>query len=626
MSKVQRPGGLVTWLRSSTRYRRAVWFAVPLTVLALAPERPRTAAADEPTRVRFPADVPPRNDIVIENMVAATMRDGVKLYADVYRPVGDGRYPVIVSRTPYSTERFPSAYDAAVYFAQRGYVYMFQDVRGRFESEGEWVPFRDSERDGVDTIQWAARQPWSSGKVAMQGGSYLGQNQWRAAEGAPPALVTIFPMVASTSIYHDWITLNGAWRLSFNFGWGPVRMESRVMQNPGPHTATGVRTIHYDHVQWHLPLNTMQQVVGRRARFYDDWLRHPDYDDYWKPFNVEDSFDRIGVPVHTLGGWFDIFSQGTLRGYVGMSQKGATEQARRMSNLIIGPWGHGPSQKTGALDFGPEANVDALTVQLRWYDHFLKGIDNGLANEPPVKLFVMGRNEWVLEREYPLARTQYRPLYLTSGGRAASDRGDGRLTWEKPAASSPPDRFRYDPANPVPSVGGNNCCGTPTPAGPQDQRPIEGRPDVLVYTSDYLTEEVEVTGPVKVVLFAASDAVDTDFVAKLVDVHPDGSSYNMAEGIVRARYRESLGAPRPLTPGEVYRFEIDLVGTSVAFRKGHRIRVHVTSSHFPQFDRNPNTGAPFGTTSEIRVAQQTVHHDAGRPSHILLPVIPPRRN
>jgi putative CocE/NonD family hydrolase len=626
MSKVQRPGGLVTWLRSSTRYRRAVWFAVPLTVLALAPERPRTAAADEPTRVRFPADVPPRNDIVIENMVAATMRDGVKLYADVYRPVGDGRYPVIVSRTPYSTERFPSAYDAAVYFAQRGYVYMFQDVRGRFESEGEWVPFRDSERDGVDTIQWAARQPWSSGKVAMQGGSYLGQNQWRAAEGAPPALVTIFPMVASTSIYHDWITLNGAWRLSFNFGWGPVRMESRVMQNPGPHTATGVRTIHYDHVQWHLPLNTMQQVVGRRARFYDDWLRHPDYDDYWKPFNVEDSFDRIGVPVHTLGGWFDIFSQGTLRGYVGMSQKGATEQARRMSNLIIGPWGHGPSQKTGALDFGPEANVDALTVQLRWYDHFLKGIDNGLANEPPVKLFVMGRNEWVLEREYPLARTQYRPLYLTSGGRAASDRGDGRLTWEKPAASSPPDRFRYDPANPVPSVGGNNCCGTPTPAGPQDQRPIEGRPDVLVYTSDYLTEEVEVTGPVKVVLFAASDAVDTDFVAKLVDVHPDGSSYNMAEGIVRARYRESLGAPRPLTPGEVYRFEIDLVGTSVAFRKGHRIRVHVTSSHFPQFDRNPNTGAPFGTTSELRVAQQSVHHDAGRPSHILLPVIPPRRN
>jgi putative CocE/NonD family hydrolase len=612
----------VTFSSSSWRVR-AAWLTLPLLALVLVPERPRSAAADV-GKVAFPAEVPPRNDIAIDNLVPVPMRDGIKLYADVYRPVGEGRYPVILSRTPYSTERFPSAYDAAVYFALRGYVYVFQDVRGRFESEGEWVPFRDSERDGFDTIQWAATQPWSNGKVAMQGGSYLGQNQWRAAQAAPPALVTIFPMVASTSIYHDWITLNGAWRLSFNFGWGPVRMESRVMQNPGPHTTAGVRTIHYDHVQWHLPLNTMQQVVGRKARFYDDWIKNSDYNGYWKPFNVEERFDRISIPVHTLGGWFDIFSQGTLRGYVGMSQKGATEQARRLSNLVIGPWGHGPSQKTGALDFGPDANVDAQAVQLRWYDHFLKGIDNGLSTEPPVKLFVMGRNEWVLEREYPLARTSYRPLYFTSGGKANGDRGDGRLTWDKPAAASTPDRFRYDPEDPVPSVGGNNCCGTPTSAGPQDQRPIEQRRDVLVYTSDVLTEELEVTGPVKVVLFAASDAVDTDFVAKLVDVYPDGASYNMAEGIIRARYRESVSKPRPLTPGEGVRFEIDLVGTSVAFKRGHRVRVHVTSSHFPQFDRNPNTGAPFGTTSDVRVAQQTVHHDAARPSHILLPVIPPR--
>jgi putative CocE/NonD family hydrolase len=459
----------------------------------------------------------------------------------------------------------------------------------------------------------------------MQGGSYLGQNQWRAAQAAPPALVTIFPMVASTSIYHDWITLNGGWRLSFNFGWGPVRMESRIMQNPGPHSQAGVGAMHYDRVQWHLPLNTMQQVVGRHARFYDDWIANPDYNAYWKPLNVEEMFDRITVPVHTLGGWFDIFSQGTLRGYVGMSQKGATEQARRMSSLIIGPWGHGPSQKTGALDFGPDANVDALAIQLRWYDYFLRGIDDGLSKEPPVKLFVMGRNEWVYEREYPLARTQYRPLYFTSAGGANGDRGDGRLTWDKPAGPSPADRFRYDPDDAVPSLGGNNCCGTPTSAGPQDQRPIEGRRDVLVYTSEYLQEAVEVTGPVKVVLHAASDAVDTDFVAKLVDVHPDGSSYNMAEGILRARYRDGLGQPRPLTPGQVYRLEIDLVGTSVAFLKGHRIRVHVTSSHFPQFDRNPNTGAAFGTTKEVRVAQQTVYHDAERQSHVLLPVIPSRQ-
>jgi putative CocE/NonD family hydrolase len=431
-------------------------------------------------------------------------------------------------------------------------------------------------------------------------------------------------MVSSTSLYHDWITLNGGWRLSFNFGWGAVRSESRIMQNPGPHTLAGVRAIHYDQVQFHLPLNTMQQLVGRHARFYDDWLAHPDYDAYWKPLDAEEHFDKIKIPVHTFGGWFDIFSQGTLRGYVGMSHKGGSDAARRLSNIVIGPWGHGPSQKYGALDFGPDANVDPNVIQLRWYDYFLKGIDNGLAAEPPVKLFVMGRNEWVYEREYPLARTQYKPLYFASGGAANGARGDGRLTWDKPKGASPADRFRYDPDDPVPSLGGNNCCGTPTPAGPMDQRPIEGRRDVLLYTSDVLQEEVEATGPVKVVLFAASDAVDTDFVAKLVDVHPDGSSYNMAEGILRARYRDSLSQPSLLKPGQVYRLEIDLVGTSIAFQKGHRIRVHVTSSHFPQFDRNPNTGAVFGTTSEVKVAQQTVYHDAERPSHVLLPMIPPR--
>ena len=414
---------------------------LPLLAALLLIPGPPLSAVQEPPRVRFPADVPPRNDIVLDNRVPVRMRDGVTLYADVYRPTGNGRHPVILSITPYSTERFPTAYDAAVYFAQRGYAYVFQDVRGRHESEGVWIPFVTDEKDAYDTVEWAAKQTWSDGKVAMQGGSYLGQNQWRAAQANPPSLVTIFPMVASTSIYHDWITLNGGWRLSFNFGWGPVRQESRIMQNPGPHTLDGLRAIHYDQVQRHLPLNTMQQLVGRNAPFYDQWLANPDYNSYWKPFNVEEQFDKIAIPVHTFGGWFDIFSQGTLRGYVGMSQKGATERARRMSHLVIGPWGHGPTQKFGALDFGPTANVDALTLQLRWYDHWLKGIDNGLASEAPVKLFVMGRNEWVSEREYPLARTDYRALYFSSGGKANTAAGDGRLTWTKPTGASPTDCF-----------------------------------------------------------------------------------------------------------------------------------------------------------------------------------------
>jgi uncharacterized protein len=603
--------------------RRLSLLVLPLILLSGISERP-FSASQRPGAQFPPVEVPPRNDIRIENRVPIRMRDGVVLYADVYRPVEEGRHPVLVSRTPYSTERFPSAYDAAVYLSRRGYVYVFQDVRGRHESDGRWEPFHDDEKDGYDTIEWAAKQPWSTGKVAMQGGSYLGQNQWRAAQAAPPGLVTIFPAVASTSIYHDWITLNGAWRLSFNFGWGPVRSESRIMQNPGPHTLDGVRAMHYDEVQRHLPLNTMQELVGRSAKFYEDWLANPDYNDYWKPLNVEELFGRIAIPVHTFGGWFDIFSQGTLRGYVGMSQKGATETARLGSHIVIGAWGHGSTQKTGDIDFGPGAHVDQQALELRWYDYWLKGIDNGVASEPPVKLFVMGRNQWVLENEYPLARTNYRPMYFTSGGAANTHKGDGRLTWEKPGRPSAPDRFRYDPNDPVPSVGGNNCCGTPTPAGPRDQRPIEGRQDVLIYTSDVLQDEIEATGPVKVVLYASTDAVDTDFVAKLVDVHADGTSYNMAEGMMRARYRESLTKPTALTPGQVYRFEIDLVGTSIAFLRGHRIRVHVTSSHFPQFDRNPNTGTKFGTTKEVKVAQQTIYHDAERPSHIVLPVIPSR--
>ena len=601
--------------------RRVAFLLLPL--FALMPDRP---AAQVPPRASFPpAEVPPRNDIRVDNRVAIPMRDGVILYADVYRPVGDGRFPVLVSRTPYSTERFPAAYEAGVYFSRRGYVYVFQDVRGRHESDGRWEPFFDDEKDGYDTVEWAAKQRWSNGKVGMQGGSYLGQNQWRAAQAAPPSLVTIFPSVASTSIYHDWITLNGAWRLSFNFGWGPVRQESRIMQNPGPHTVDGLHAIHYDEVQRHLPLDTMQQLVGRNARFYNDWLANPDYNDYWKPLNVEEVFNKIAIPVHTFGGWFDIFSQGTLRGYVGMSHKGATELARRGSHIVIGAWGHGSTRKTGDIDFGPTAHVDEQALELRWYDSRLKGIDNGLDREPPVKLFLMGRNEWVLEHEYPLARTNYRPMYFAGGGKANTDKGDGRLTWDKPSGPSASDRFRYDPNDPTPSVGGNNCCGTPTPAGPRDQRKIEARQDVLIYTSDVLQDEIEVTGPIKVVLHASSDAVDTDFVARLVDVYPDGTTYNMAEGMLRARYRESLSRPSLLQPGQVYRFEIDLVGTSVAFLKGHRMRVHVTSSHFPQFDRNPNTGAKFGATKEVRVAQQTVYHDSDRPSHILLPVIPPRK-
>jgi putative CocE/NonD family hydrolase len=281
--------------------------------------------------------------------------------------------------------------------------------------------------------------------------------------------------------------------------------------------------------------------------------------------------------------------------------------------MVIGPWEHGVSRKTGDVDFGPEALVQREVFELPWFDYWLKGIENGVGSRPPVDLFVMGRNVWRQENEFPLARTQYRKMYFLARR---------RLSWNAPPDNSSSDSYNYDPANPVPSTGGNNCCGTPTRSGPRDQRPIESRPDVLGYTSEPLAQALEVTGPVKVVLHASSDAPDTDFVAKLIDVFPDGQTINMCEGILRARYRESTARPRLLEPDKIYELLIDLIGTSNVFLPGHRIRVDITSSHFPQFDRNPNTDEPFGMSSKTRIARQTIHHSRAHASHIVLPVIP----
>jgi putative CocE/NonD family hydrolase len=421
-------------------------------------------------------------------------------------------------------------------------------------------------------------------------------------------------MVASTSLYHNWVTLNGAWRLAFNFGWGADRQESRIMQITAIHTMkNGPESQRYDKVMQHLPLIGMQELLGRHSGFYTDWIKHPDYDSYWKALNVEEVFEQIGIPVHTHGGWFDIFTQGTQHGYSGISNRGKTEAARKQSHLVIGPWEHGVSQVTGDLDFGPGAKVEREVFELPWFDYWLKGAANGVGSEPPVTLFVMGKNVWRQENEYPLARTQYRKMYLAGGG---------KLSWDAPAENSPADQYDYDPKNPVPSTGGNNCCGAPTVSGPRDQRPIEKRKDVLGYTSAPLGDELEVTGPVKVVLHASSDAVDTDFVAKLIDVYPDGRAINVCEGILRARYRDGADHQKLLEPGKSYELTIDLVGTSIVFLKGHRLRVDVTSSHFPQFDRNPNTGKPFGMSADVKTAHQTIYHSAAKPSHILLPVIP----
>jgi putative CocE/NonD family hydrolase len=561
-------------------------------------------------------------EIRVQRYVAATMRDGVKLYGDLYRPAREGKFPVLIVRTPYGVQR-EGMHPPLIKFAQHGYAVLIQDVRGRYESDGKWEPFRNEGQDGHDTIEWAAKQPWSNGKVAMQGGSYLGHVQWAAATHAPPSLVTVFPMVASTDIYKNWLSHGGAFRLSFNYGWGVVRMPNRIMLPQSWHTDKfAPPELKYERVLQHLPLSDIDlQSGGYGVQHFRDWLKHQSFDTYWKSISDEQRVEKVKVPVHTSGGWFDIFLNGTINGFTNVRRTGGTEKARRESKLIIGAWGHGPSRRFGDVDFGPDANRDMFERQLRWYDHYLKGEDNGIVREPPVEIFYMGANKWKHEQDWPVPGTKFTPYYLSSGGKANTAGGDGVLSADK-TSSAGVDKYTYDPDNPVPTLGGNNCCGTPTLAGPKDQRPVESRSDVLVYSSGPVKAPVAIAGPVRMKLFAATDGRDTDWMVKLVDVRPDGFAMNIAEGILRARFRNGLDKMELLQPNQIYEFDIDMAGTANVFQPGHRIRVDVTSSNFPQFDRNPNTGEDLGASAKVRAAAQTVHHGGSRASHIVLPVVP----
>lgn len=552
--------------------------------------------------------------ILIDHHRAIRMRDGVTLYADVYRPSRAGRFPTVVVRTPYGVQRENvGVHDNLISLAKMGYAVVNTDCRGRYESEGSWDPFRSEGKDGYDVIEWAAKQPWSNGKVASQGGSYLGHVQWAAGSEKPPSLVAMFPAVASTNLYANWITHGGAFRLSFNFGWGVIRMPFRIMQPQWYFTGKDAAPeLSYDRLLRHLPLETMDEAAYHHpVKHWRDWLAHESYDAYWKAVSDEERFGNIQVPVQTQGGWFDIFLAGTINGYTGVRRNGATERARRLSRVVIGPWGHGPSRKYGDLDFGPDADRKLAGYERRWHEFHLKGVSNGLDQEPPVQIFYMGVNRWRGEEDWPIPGTQYVSWYL---------RENGKLSQEPPRSDST-TTYSYNPEDPVPTTGGNNCCGTPTIAGPVDQAPLDARKDIVRFQSDVLSAAVPIGGPVKMRLFASTDGRDTDWMAKLIDVYPDGKAYPMAEGILRARFRKGLDKPELLEPGRIYEFEIDMVGTAVVFQPGHRIRVDITSSNFPQFDRNLNTGEPLGKGIRVRTARQTIWHSAGRPSAIVLPVV-----
>ncbi|MCB0155927.1 MAG: CocE/NonD family hydrolase [Anaerolineae bacterium] len=567
----------------------------------------------------------PVHDIRFLYDLKVPTRDGLKLSADVFLPKGGGRFPVIFLRSPYES-LLQMHIEWAVWWAQRGYAVVIQDDRGRFESEGVFYPYRDDGPDGHDALAWIAEQPWCSGKIGMSGRSYGGLVQWQLAPYRSPHLTALAPQVIMGDYFKDYHRPGGAVQWALTIAAAITFSTAVAFVQQGARHIFGNQRFYR-----HLPLLTADvEAIGREIPFYRDWLTHELDDDYWQAINTEARLDQIDVPIYQQAAWYDPYTAAMLRMFNGMRERGYSAHARQNQKIYVIPWTHHlpEGSRLGDLDFGPKAYVDLKEEDLRWFDYWLKGIDTGVMAEPPIRLFVMGDNVWRDESAWPLARTQFTPYFLHSNGRANSLHGDGTLSPEPPG-NEPPDRYDYDPDHPVPTLGGNNSTWTlmkfaadQIRPGPIDQRPVERRDDVLVYTGPELAQDLEVTGPLEMVLYAASSARDTDFTAKLVDVYPTGQAIHLAEGILRARHRRGFTQADFLQPGEVDEFRIELAPTSNVFKKGHRLRLEISSSNFPRFDRNLNTAESIATGTRMQLARQTVLHTTAYPSHIVLPVIP----
>ncbi len=586
--------------------------------------------------------MPETVSFVVERDVPVAMRDGTVLQTDVYRPAGVGRFPVLLQRTPYNKETGGLSLVQTDTFraVRQGYAVVIQDCRGRYRSDGDFTPFLQEIADGYDAVEWCGAQPWSDGNVGMYGTSYVGATQWLAAVAAPPSLKAIAPAFTASDYYEGWTYQGGALQWGFMCNWVVPFLTSadlvRTNAREGVADFEAWRETLIDAVDganetaMTLPLRDIP-VNPAWSPYFQEWLDHATDDDFWQARSIERRHDQVRVPALNIAGWYDIFLDGSLRNFTGVQAKGATDDARAGSRLLLGPWTHTtpPLAQAGAVDFGARAgqslmllsmDIDGLT--LRFFDRWLKGIDDGYDAEPPVQLFVMGEDVWRGEPAWPLERAVPTAFYLHGGGNANSSAGDGVLSEEAPGAERP-DVFLYDPHHPVPTVGGQLCCYPSTlPPGAYDQRPVEARHDVLVYVTPPLQTDVEVTGPVTLTLWAATSAPDTDFTGKLVDVYPDGYVRNLTDGIIRARYRQGTDMARPITPGEPTEYTIDLWATSNLFRAGHRIGLEVSSSNFPRFDRNLNTGHELGVDAEMRPAVQTIYHDADHPSRVILPIVP----
>lgn len=551
--------------------------------------------------------VPAAAEVSLET-TSVPMRDGIKLATDIYRDNTIGTAPVVLMRTPYDRTK---AKGNAERFAKAGYVTVIQDCRGTRASEGVMAPYNNEGQDGYDTIEWITRQPWCSGRVGMMGGSYVGAVQWQAAVEHPPGLAAIAPQATWSSFYRN-IYLGGAVRLSLIAGW--------IAANTAK--PEGVKPADMNAALMHLPLSEVDDAIGWPMPWLDAFLTHPEPNGFWTRLDLTSQLPDLVLPALHVVGYYDFFSRESVGNFVIMRNKARDQATRNQQRLVLGPWDHGTVGKTkvAEVDFGPEAGVDTAALQMDWFERHLK-MDAGARSKafPPVRFFSMGDNVWNEAQSWPPEGFTKTSFYLHSDGRANTRQGDGRLSREAPAREEPPDSFRADPANPVPA-----CPVTETRPikaavwGPIDQSPNENRDDVLVYTSDELKEPLSFAGNLEAKLHVSADTPDADWAVKLVDVRPDGFAQNLATGILRGRYRESLLAPKPLKPGEVVEITVDLGPCAATLAKGHRLRVDICGSLFPLYDRNPNTGeGPFG--NRTAVSTESVHHRPGAPSRIVLP-------
>lgn len=558
--------------------------------------------------------------MITQYHVSVPMRDGTLLSANVYRPARAGKHPVILSRTPYTKAGVAGGgLERRKKYVSQGYAWVDVDVRGRGDSAGEFRPWFQEGDDGFDTVEWCGNQPWSSGKVGMLGGSYGGYVQLAAAVRQPPSLACIAPTVACPDPFVDGLCM------------GPTGLPGPICVSWYQYTAGRLNQSsaanNWAEVFKHRPLITLDDAAGIDLPFWNSMIEHAQLSSWWEEARYQNKLEKLGVPALHISGWYDDEQISTVTNYVLSSTRAAPAVAARQK-LLMGAWPHAAnsSTKIGNIEFGPTAVIDMDALLMRWFDRWLKGVQNGIENEKPVRLFVMGTNQWREEDGWPIPRTKFTRYYLHSRGHANTSAGDGVLSPVEPSSTealsfdaSDTDTYTYNPLDPVPFITDASFSQV---GGPDDYRQVEKRDDVLVYTSEPMTATVEVCGPIRASLWATTNVPDTDFTARLCIVRADGTSQRLCDGIVRARFREGMDSPRLITPGESLEYSIDMWTTCQAFQPGERIRVEISSSSFPQWDANPNTGERLGFETRTQPATQVIHHDARRGSYILLPIVP----